>query len=182
MANTTVNTNMRDKARLVETDPLIEEGTNITAVDSKQVVATRFTLDEVTQDVESAALAFGWKLGKLPKGNIAVLGVWLDLTYVADGACDIQADIGVGTTVASGAVSVLGGTAAFEDCLTGQTATAFNGTTDVNYSTYVAGETDDKDGTSTAKTLYLNIAGNWDVEVELTYSGEVTVLWTVIDE
>ena len=172
-----MNTTIRDRENLVEGHRPITLGTGVT-MQSKGVNVTEFTIPSTSQAVASAALGFGIELGKLPKGKIAVLGVGLDLTYVADGACAVAPDIGVGTVVASGAVSVLGGTGTFEDCLDGQTATVFNGTTEVDYAIYQAGQTDNKDGSSTAKTLYLNIAGNWNVTVGLTFTGKVTVIWT----
>lgn len=143
---------------------------------------TRVTVGAFTQAVAAAKLGFGKLLCTLPKGNIFIHAVYLDLTYVSSVANTVQADIGVGTVIASGAVDVLGGTATFENCLDGQTATAFNGTTPVNYEIAQVGEVDIKDGASTAKSLYLNIAGNFGaVTGNLTYSGTVSFVWSIVN-
>jgi len=159
----------------------VTAGTGITvdSTPSKGVFVTKFTVPSTAQAVASAALAFGKLLGTFPKCSIFIHAVGLDITYVADGACTVQADIGVGTLIGSGAQTVLSGVGATaEDCLDGQTATAFNGTTGVNYEIAKVGEVDIKDGTTTAKSLYLNFAGNWATTVGLTYSGVVTVIWS----
>lgn len=65
-------------------------------------------------------------------------------------------DVGMGTTVASGVVSVLSGTAAFENVFTGQTMNDCNGTVESNYiplATPVSCATTDE--------VYLNLADGW---------------------
>jgi hypothetical protein len=163
--------------------PAIAEATGITvATDYTGVYVTRFTVPSTVQAVAAADLAWGKALGTLPKVNFAVLYTSLDLTYVSSVANTVQMDIGVGTLIGSGAEALLSAVGdAEEDCFDGQTATAFNGTTPVNYSIADFGQKDIKDGTSTAKTLYLNMAGGFGaVTGNLTYSGEVTIVWAVL--
>lgn len=142
---------------------------------------TVFTVAQVTQAVTSANLAWGIKLGTLPIGRIAILLVGLALDYECSVSNTEQADIGVGTTVAAGVAATLSGTTAFEDCLDGQTATAFNDTTEVNYVVQAIGELDTKDGTSTARDLFLNIASaNSGITGNLLVAGTVTVIWAIV--
>lgn len=142
---------------------------------------TVFTVPSTVQAVAGSALAWGIELGALPKCKVGVLMVGLDLDYVSSVADSEQMDIGVGTVVASGAAAVISGTSTFEDCLTGQTATALNGTSSVNYIVHATGELDNKDGSSTAKSLFLNLAStNSGITGNLTVSGEVTVIWVKI--
>lgn len=180
-----VDTKIRDRKKI--TDSLVQyviEGTGVTSVQGN-VYTTKFTIPSTVFTVAGAALATGVALGTLPVARIAVLGAELDLSYVASGACAIAADIGVGTLVGSGAQSVLSGVGATaEDCLNGQTVTVLNGTTPVLYNIYATGEVDVKDGSTTAKTLYLNIAGDWTggggFTGTITYTGTVTVIWTTL--
>ena len=158
----------------------ITAGTGITVnttTDDGVVHRTVFTVPSTAQAVASAALSFGKELGTMPKINFFTNQVYVDLTYVSDGTCTVQADIGVGTLLASGAYTTLND-ATNEDCLDGQTSTAYNGTTPAVYEYAAFGEIDIKDGGTTAKSLYLNFAGNWVTTVGLTYSGTVTVVWS----
>lgn len=179
---TKVLTNNMNKVSSAIDQKVLADGSNSVSTTYGSVFVTRITVAEFTQAVANANLAFGKKLCTLPKGNIFVHAVYLDLTYSSSVSNTVQADIGVGTTIASGAVAVLGGTAGFENCLDGQTATAFNGSTGVNYEIAKVGETDIKDGASTAKDIYLNIAGAWTgITGTLTYSGTVTLVWSIVN-
>lgn len=172
----------QDRNKLVATSvPAITASTGVTLATTYQTsYITKFTIPSTVQAVASAALGFGIELCTLPIGAVVVTGANFDLSYVASGANAIAADIGIGTVVASGAISVLSGTATMEDCITGQTATVLNGTTPVAWEVnVVTAEIDVKDGTTTANTLFLNIAGTWNVTVDITYTGTVTVAWYI---
>ena len=161
--------------------PIVAEGTGVTvSTDFTGIYRSEFTIPSTVFAVAAASLGFGLKLCTLPVGNIIVHHGSVRLTYVSSVANTVQAVIGVGTVIASGPVADLNGTGTFEDCIDGFTATAFNGTTPVTYTSAKAGEVDQKDGTSTAKSLYLNIAGGFGaITGNLTYSGKVTVYWSV---
>jgi hypothetical protein len=76
-----------------------------------------------------AAQANGVLLYTLPAGVQFIEGSFMDLAL--NGATAIHndtPDCGIGSVKGTGAVAVLGGTATFEDILTGQTATDVNGT------------------------------------------------------
>lgn len=162
--------------------PALGEGANISSTTTSYpgVYVTTFTFSD-TQAVANAALGFGTKLATLPLGNVQVIGASLEMTYSFTGAGAITPEWGIGTAVGTGAVSVLGGTATFEDCINGTALTVTNGATPVTHTAYIKGEVDQKDGTSTAKTLYLNIAGDFTgVTDTLSYAGEVTVIWSIL--
>lgn len=127
-----------------------------------------------------ANLALGVLLATLPAGAAIIHGSQLDiaLQQTEGNVTADTPDIGLGTTVASGVVAVLGGTAAFENIMTGQTA-------------------GDCDGTATTKTIgtqlviesggdhtiYLNVADGWAAsgEAAMEVSGTVTLLWSLVD-
>jgi hypothetical protein len=106
----------------------------------------------VTDD--NASLASGYLLYTFPAGDIAVHSavMSLDVTSVEHDA--EAADYGLGTTIGSGTVAVLGGTAAFENIMTGQTAAL--GTVEaeaVNTALMIPAAGD--------HTVYFNMAAAW---------------------
>jgi len=154
----------------------------------------RTTVRLVDFPVNAAAIAGGADLGF----GVKLFGFNDDLAYIA--ATDIVTvtgagftlslqesdgnitadtpDVGLGSVIASGAVSVLSGTATFEDIMTGQTVNDANGTAEHNYVALA---------TPTALTgaadCYLNIADGWAASGEaaggVVASGLVTVDWMV---
>lgn len=122
-----------------------------------------------------ASLAVGKLVYTLPAGACVVGPARLKVSI--NGAAAIQADtpdIGLGTTIASGAVAVLGGTAAFENILTGQTMTDCDGTvTDAIVTTELA---------ITAAgdhTIYLNVADGWAAggDAAADVNAVITIPW-----
>jgi len=155
--------------------------TGVTATESKsgQQHVTKLTLSALV--VSAIAAAGAEAVGKLlytfPAGAVLLRAAHLDLELTnTDGDIDADTpDIGLGTTIASGANATLEavGTGA-ENVLTGQT-------------------TDDCDGTATVKgvtdqaltiqanddhTVYLNVADTWaDDDTGLKATGTVTLEW-----
>lgn len=124
-----------------------------------------------------AALAVGKDLYTLPAGVIQVTGSYMSMALnEVDG--NITADTpdgGLGTTLATGAVAVLGGTAAFENILTGQTFDDCNGTAEVeSVATNLAIQAAD------SHVVYFNVADTWAAggETACPIAGTVTLLWT----
>jgi hypothetical protein len=123
-----------------------------------------------------ADLAVGSLVYTLPAGACVVNSA--RLVAAVAGAAAIQADtpdIGLGTTIASGAVAVLGGTAAFENILTGQTMTDCNGTaTDAALATQLV------IASGGAHTVYLNIADGWAAGGDASADVDATIIlnWT----
>ena len=172
----------QDRSRSIgSATPIIIESTGVTVNTSYTgVYATKFTISTTTQAIAAAALGFGIELGTLPKGNICVESVSLDLGYVGSGTTTVTPEIGVGTVVAVGAITTIGaGAATMEDCMDGTNGTAFAATAAKTYNVMAQGEIDQKDGTTTAKTLFLNFAGNWATTETLTFTGSVTVAWYI---
>lgn len=143
---------------------------------------TVITVGEFTQAVTAAALAFGKKLATFPKGVLHIHGGFMKVTVTSSAdndAQDMAMDVGAGTVVASGAAAVIGGTATFEDIFNGATTPNLTGATAKTFYLGYRGENDLKDGSSTAKAIFLNMAATFDAIETLTISGEVTVIWSL---
>ncbi|HAH11513.1 MAG TPA: hypothetical protein DCL48_15575 [Alphaproteobacteria bacterium] len=123
-----------------------------------------------------ANLGVGRKIFTFPSGAIKVIGssISVALKQTQGNVTADTPDLGLGTTIASGAVALLSGTAAFENVLTGQTVTNCNGSVT---STAVATELLILSGDS--HDLYLNVADGWAAsgEAAMIVSGTVTVTW-----
>jgi len=160
------------------------------------VAATGFTAEEkgdsvnhvtvLTVDTTFGAIAGGANLalGKLaytfPAGAINIKASKIDVALTAeDGNIDADTpDVGLGTTLASGANALLSGAGATtENILTGQTATNCTGTATVK--TLATSKVIE---TAEAHTVYLNIADGWAAsgEAALPVTGTVTIEWTFI--
>lgn len=141
------------------------------------------TVNQFTTNISAdAALAFGQKIGVFPQGFIKIKDVLLDANLsTPTGLSSTAGEIGLGTVVGSGAVAVLSGTATFEDILTGQTM-----------GNLVAGTPNDEtasvdtdsilDGSSTAKSVFLNVASTWNQTAaeDVTIDATATIFWTFL--
>lgn len=106
-----------------------------------------------------ASLAVGRELFTIDHdGPVKIVGSSIDVSIKqTEGNIDSDTpDLGLGTTIASGAVAVLSGTAAFENVMTGQTMDDCDGTAET---TAVATELLIQ--ASGDKTVYLNVADGW---------------------
>lgn len=124
-----------------------------------------------------ANLAVGKLLYTLPAGACLVQAAKMSLA-ITQSQGNITADTpdgGLGTTIASGVVAVLGGTAAFENILTGQTFNDCNGTAEVK----TVGDQVLVVETADNHTVYFNVADGWaasgDAAAALT--GTVVLVW-----
>ena len=124
------------------------------------------------------AEAQGVALGTLPAGDIIVRNVYIDLDLNEDDGNNTAdtPDLGIGTTVASGAVATLDGTPAFENIMTGQTMDDCN-------------ETDEEFGearfllikAADSHIVYLNVADTWaGAEDNLQATGSVVIEWSFL--
>lgn len=134
----------------------------VTAVEEGSGAQRRVTLtvNTVLPDIAGGAdLAVGVLLYTLPVGALVVRAAHMNLSITQTDAA-ITADTpdgGLGTTIASGVVAVLGGTAAFENILTGQTFNDCDGTAEVKTvadQILVIEAADDH-------TVYFNVADGW---------------------
>lgn len=132
----------------------------------------------------AAALGLGDIVYSFPAGVHLEEVYYQSLSMKAAGTA-VNTDTGLGSVVASGAVSVLSGTATFEDRLTGQTlATAASGGTAA-----AAGPLGATAGiltgislnaASSVKNVFLNSAGTWNVNNtgNLTATGTIVLVWS----
>ncbi len=143
---------------------------------------SRLTLTAVdVPDIAGGAdLAVGALIYTFPAGEVAVRasGMSVAIQQVDGNITADTPDVGLGTVIGSGAVAVLGGTATFENILTGQTATDCDGT-----ATVANVATDLSIATAGAHTVYLNIADGWAAsgDANATASGTVIIHWDCFD-
>lgn len=142
----------------------------------KTVVTVNTTLPAIAG---GAALGIGKELCELPAGALRILGSYADITIQqTDGNIDADTpDVGLGTTIASGAVAVLSGTPAFENIMTGQTASDCDGA-----ATVAQVATDLMIAAAGSHKVYLNVADTWAAsgDAGAYVSGTVTILWAVM--
>lgn len=127
-----------------------------------------------------ANLAVGMLIYTLPAGKVSVLSSYMSVAIQqVDGNITADTpDVGLGTTIASGVVAVLGGTAAFENIMTGQTAADCDGTATA---AAVATVLDIASGGD--HTVYFNVADGWAASGEANglVSGTVVLNWLYND-
>lgn len=130
-----------------------------------------------------AALGVGNIVCAFPAGAHLELIYYQSLSMKCVGTA-VNTDTGLGSVIASGAVSVLSGTATFEDRLTGQTlATASGGGTAAAAllgATAGLGTGISLNVAGSIKNVFLNSAGTWNANNtgNLTATGTVTIHWT----
>ncbi len=96
---------------------------------------------------------------------------------VVDSATN-AADMGVGSVIASGDVSVLSGTAGFEDWVTGQTVADVSSIATDKATLMTAGGSTVFEAAD-SHVLHINIAGTWNSAITtLSLTGTITVHWT----
>lgn len=126
-----------------------------------------------------AALGVGKLIYTFPAGDLVVHGTAMNVTLTAgDGNIDADTpDVGVGSVIASGVVSVLSGTATFEDMITGQTATNCTGTNIPATLGTVHPVAD-----AAAHTVYLNVADTWAAsgETACPLAGTIVIKWSFL--
>lgn len=127
-----------------------------------------------------ANLAVGKLLYTFPAGAILVKASYMNLA-ITQSEGNITADTpdgGLGTTIASGVVAVLGGTAAFENMLTGQTFNDCNGTAEViGLATTLFIAPGDN------HTVYFNVADGWAAggDAAAALAGTVVLEWKFLE-
>lgn len=132
-----------------------------------------------------AALGLGKLVYTFPAGEILVNSISMNVG-IKQTQGNITADtpdLGIGTTVAAGAVATLDGTAAFENIITGQTMTDCDGTKTL-YVNVPNGAVPFKIATGDNHTVYLNVAATWTQGAEAPYGdagallqGEIVINW-----
>ena len=123
-----------------------------------------------------ADLALGVLIYTFPAGVINVRSTYMTVGITqVDGNIDADTpDGGIGTTIASGVVNVLGGTAAFENMLTGQAFDNCTGTAELaQLQTALAIAAADN------HTVYFNVADGWAAsgDTGAAVAGTVIIEW-----
>lgn len=150
---------------------------------------TEFNVNSLKKTVTGdAALAFGEHIATFPDGLILPRYAWVELNSVtSDTVTGTAGEVGLGTTIASGAAATLGGTVAFGDIMDGTTLSNHVAATSlVSVKANLPDLTGTKathgvmilDGASTAKKIHLNIASTWANAGTLTFSAKVRIAWT----
>lgn len=134
-----------------------------------------------------AALGLGSIVYTFPAGQHFELVYSLSSLSLKAAGTAVNTDTGLGSVVASGAVSVLSGTATFEDRLTGQTiGTDPAGGTAVSKllaATAGIGTGISLNATNSVKDVFLNSAGTWNANNtgNLTASGKIVLNWQIMN-
>jgi hypothetical protein len=130
----------------------------------------------------AAALGFGKLLYTLPAGACLIKASKINFSLQAGGTVDADTpDVGLGTVIASGVVSVLSGTATFENILTGQTFNDCNGTAEVKTALATSSPFALVVETADAHTIYLNVADTWAGADDLTATGTIVLEWSFLN-
>ena len=131
----------------------------------------------------AAALGWGNLIYTFPAGEITVDRAYQAPTITAaDGNIDADTpDVGLGTVIATGVVSILSGTGTFENLVTGQTATNCTGTaTGGTFGGVPTAAVPFKIAAAGAHTVHLNWADTWAGTEAATaiVGGTVRIFWT----
>jgi len=155
-----------------------------------EIAGTFFTAADV---LTAAALpgaasprAFGKKIFDFPEGGIRVDAAMFDLTVVAS-LSSTAAEIGLGTTLATGATATIGGVATTAENIIDGTSggiTAGTAGSPGAYQRIAAAETDAAalDGASTAVDMFLNIAAAWDATGTYIVAGTISFNWSYLGD
>jgi hypothetical protein len=145
---------------------------------------TVLTLDamDVGSPTGAAALGFGKLLYTLPAGACIIKASKINFSLQGGGVVDADTpDVGLGTVIASGVVSVLSGTATFENIMTGQTFNDCDGTAEVKTALATSSPFALVVETADAHTIYLNVADTWAGADSLTATGTITIEWSFLN-
>jgi len=133
---------------------------------------------------DNAAKANGGKIYTFPAGVIIVRAAKLAFgVTIADATKTDNPIVGLGTTIASGAVSALSGTAAFENIFAGANIADVNGTVFTGTKLPTASPFALVINAGDSHDVFLNIADTWAnlaAEAALAATGTVTLLWEFV--
>jgi hypothetical protein len=158
-------------------------GTGVTAVEygTARSHVTVLTVSSTLGAIAGGAnLALGKLVYTLPAGAQIVKAAYMSMALdEVDGNITADTpDVGLGSVIASGAVALLGGTATFEDMITGQTAADCNGTATVKT---IAGQIFVTEAAG-AKTVHFNVADGWAAggETACPIAGTIVIEWVAM--
>ncbi len=152
--------------------------------DGKNMV-TELTLDGFIVGAipaEAAALGVGNIVAAFPDApSFHIEDVYYQELQLQLPGTPVNADLGLGSVIASGAVSVLSGTTTFEDRVTGQTnPTAAVYGSSVKTMVRMAATGISVNLNNSVKNIFLNAAGTWNVNNagNLLAKGKILIKWT----
>jgi len=151
------------------------DGVNVTAV---------LTLTNVVVTVGSSEnLGVGALIYTLPTGAALIRDAYMSVAIAGVTTTTDTPDVGLGTVIASGVVTALGGTATFEDIITGQAAADTNGTATVKGAGPTAGVPLEIT-TAGAHTVHVNAADGWGANADAagTLNGTVVISYIRQDD
>jgi len=180
-----VGNSVASKAALVDASKYLQTNanngtaaTNVTAVhygDGINVTAVLTVTNAAMTVGNSASLGTGVLIYTLPAGNITVHSSYMQLAIAGVSTTTDTPDVGLGTVIATGVVTVLGGTATFEDIQTGVAADDTNGTNEIAASAAGLNVL-----TGGAHTIHFNAADAWaaNADADATVNGSVVLRYT----
>lgn len=162
---------------------------NVGAVGSGAIVATEngdayhhrtiLTITNLVYAGKPAGAAnegFGALLYTLTGANVIINACYMSVALTCTGTVTADTpDVGIGTTVASGAIAVLSANPLFENVLTGQTAADVNGTATVKLLSTILDIP-----VANNHTIYLNMADGWAGADTITANGTVILDYMIM--
>lgn len=138
------------------------------------------------QPTGGSSLGVGDLVYTFPAGAVLLENAYMSLAFTVAAATKTdEADAGLGTVIATGAVSVLSGTGTFEDIITGQTSADVDGTDVLTVAPLPTAGVPLFIASGDAHTVHVNLASDWlDAEVaahDLEYSGTVVLIWKFLE-
>lgn len=151
---------------------------------------TRLTLTnfDLGNGDDNAALGIGNKFYTLPAGDIMVINSWAKGLFIPAVLYINAVDAGIGTVIASGAVSVLGGTATFENIIGGTASAALAPTggawaATTNSVVGNGGNPNFLVASAGSHDLFLNAAGTWTnvaAAGDVVFTGTIVINWVLL--
>lgn len=166
--------------------PIGTPATNVTAVEygDGRNHCTVLTLSAVAVTTgNNASLGVGSLLYTLPAGAQEIDSAYVEVGLTLAGTPTAQTPVlGLGTTIASGAVSVLSGTAAFQNIMAGAALADIAGTVKKNFATPTSPPLYVATSGGVNHTIYLNFAVAWasQTSTAATANGTVTIYWRTL--
>jgi hypothetical protein len=155
-------------------------GTSVTATeygdDYQHVTVLTFSGIAPSASVAGAAKGVGKLVYTFPAGTQVITHSYISVGVTAPTTGTDTTKIGLGSVIASGAVSALNGTATFMDILTEQTG-ASAGVAVVKAAKATSSPFEYITQTGGVKAVNLNVAATWTDTGALSLSGTVTLRW-----
>ncbi len=132
---------------------------------------------------DNASIADGYLVYTFPAGEVIVESASMSMGVTAAEDTTATPDVGIGTVIGTGAVAVLGGTATFENIITGQTAGDAAGTPTVA-TTIPTAAVPLVIATAGAHTVHFNVADGWadtaGTDLTADIAGQIILVWTYL--